>query len=263
MELSIVIVNYQSELFLKKCLASLRKNITITSYEVIIINNDPVDLKLEAADCFTNLRIINQASNGGFATACNKGASVATGEVLFFLNPDTELVFSNIDELIVNLSKPSVGIVAPKLITQNKESQPWSAGFEVNLWDILRNNLGYIKSKSVWQNNSTAQVAWVSGASMLISKKLFAACDGFDENFFMYFEDIDLCKRVRAQGYQILRLPQFSVLHIGSQSYHDKKQQKKEYYASQDHYFKKHYNFLALFLLKFLRSLALLGKKLQ
>jgi hypothetical protein len=261
MEISIIIVNYQSEVFLKKCLDSLRKNIPTELAEVIVVNNDPVALSLAADYNFFNLRIINQIANVGFAQACNAGAAIANGKFLFFLNPDTELNFSNIYDLIAKLAEPGVGIVAPKLITPKEEAQPWSAGLDINLWSVLKNNIRPSQSKRFWQNNSASQAAWVSGAAMLISKKLFDLCNGFDEKFFMYFEDIDLCKRVRAQGQQILRLPQFSVLHIGSQSYCESKKQKEQYYTSQDYYFKKHFGFCSLFLLRSLRSLMLLCKK--
>lgn len=258
MKISFIIVNYNSEDFLRKCLESLRQNITNEAYEVIVVNNDPVDLKKEDWNSFPNLQIINRTANDGFAKACNAGSRIANGEFLFFLNPDTELKSSTISELLTALGEPSVGIVAPKLITRDGETQPWSVGYSVSLWDIVKNNFGHVTSKKLWQQEVPNEVDWVSGAALAISKKLFDTCNGFDENFFMYFEDIDLCRRVQLRGQKILRLPQVSILHIGGQSYCDEKKQKAQYYVSQDYYFKKHTGVISLFFLTLLRRLALL-----
>ncbi|MDD5397171.1 MAG: glycosyltransferase family 2 protein [Candidatus Moranbacteria bacterium] len=255
MEISFVIVNYQSRDFLQKCLASLRPCLKKKSAEVIIVNNDDAILDYDLF-VFPNLKIINNPKNDGFAKACNLGAKAAKGKYLFFLNPDTELKFSNIDEFVLNFNDSNVGMLAPGLLTSEGVPQPWSAGCNINLWDILKNNFGHIASQKIWSSNSASEADWVSGAAFVISKKLFDSCHGFDENFFMYFEDIDLCKRVQQKNKIILRIPQFSVLHHGGQSYTDKKEQKQHYYESQDYYFKKHFGITCSFFLKLLRKIS-------
>jgi GT2 family glycosyltransferase len=227
-----------------------------TPCEIIIVNNSSAPLENDY-HAFSNLTIFNNDCNNGFARACNFGAKMAKGDYLFFLNPDTELMFSNIDDFLATFDLPKVGIIAPKLIDANKKTQSWSAGYSISLWDTLKNNFGVVHSKKAWQSNDTSEVDWVSGAAFVISKKLFDSCNGFDEKFFMYFEDIDLCKRVQQKKQKIFRSPRFTVMHLSGQSYRDnKKTQKENYYASQDYYFKKHFGFTTMFFLKLLRTIS-------
>ena len=159
------------------------------------------------------MRIIENRINEGFAKACNQAASTAKGNFLFFLNPDTEIITGNIMDLIVAMSDPFVGITAPHLITSSGKIQPWSTGYDITLWDIVKNNFGIIKSKRLWGQDSPVEVSWASGAAFIIKKSLFNELLGFDEKFFMYFEDVDLCKRVLEKKLKIISLPSVQVLH--------------------------------------------------
>jgi len=97
-------------------------------------------------------------------------------------------------------------------------------------------------------------VDWVSGGAFAIKKDLFEKIHGFDENFFMYFEDVDLCRRASSVGGKILYLPQFTIRHFGGQSYDDTRKQKVEYYQSQDYYLKKHFSRASAFFIALLRK---------
>lgn len=260
MDISFVIVNYQSREHLKKCIESLKDNASGFAWEVIIINNDQEELNFSPA--LEDVKIINHGINDGFSKACNLGAKNSTGEVLFFLNPDTQLLTSNIHAIKTFFSlNTDAGIVAPRLVTTNGAVQRWSTGFEVTLWDIVKNNVGLIASKSLWDASTKTQTDWVSGAALAIKKSVFENINGFDENFFMYFEDVDLCKRVTEMGKKIFILPNIKILHIGGQSTSNTKKQKLDYYTSQDYYFKKHFGKVQLFLLKILRYFSLFIKK--
>ncbi|KKP97329.1 MAG: Glycosyl transferase family 2 [Candidatus Moranbacteria bacterium GW2011_GWE1_36_7] len=251
MEISIIILNYKSEQYLSRCIESLQKSLTTVSYEILIINND--SSLITSIFPTENVRIIENRINEGFAKACNQAASTAKGNFLFFLNPDTEIITGNIMDLIVAMSDPFVGITAPHLITSSGKIQPWSTGYDITLWDIVKNNFGIIKSKRLWGQDSPVEVSWASGAAFIIKKSLFNELLGFDEKFFMYFEDVDLCKRVLEKKLKIISLPSVQVLHIGGQSSSNSNQQKKYYYQSQDYYFKKHFGTFSLFFLKLLR----------
>ncbi|EKE19477.1 MAG: hypothetical protein ACD_9C00001G0003 [uncultured bacterium] len=250
MDISFIILNYKSEHFLVKCIESIKKH-TDSSFEIIVVNNDtdPISTILPEE----NIIIVNNEANVGFSKACNIGADIAKGENFFFLNPDTEIKTGNISDLTSELKNSSVGIVAPQIILPSGEVQPWSVGHEITLWDIIKNNFNLIKSKQLWKKSSLTEVDWVSGAAFAITKKHFGELAGFDESFFMYFEDVDLCKRSRKIGKKILLFPSIRILHIGGQSSKCPLQQKKYYYASQDYYFKKHFGFFQSFTLRFLR----------
>lgn len=245
---------------MKRCIESIFEHAPLLAYEIIIVNNDNDPLKIS----FNNnpcIKIINTLINKGFANACNLGAQESTGEVLFFLNADTELLTANIESAVQKLNDPLIGIVAPRLLMPNGKNQAWSAGYDITLWDIIKNNFGCIKSKHLWETTMPVDVDWVSGAAFAISKNFFTECNGFDEKFFMYFEDVDLCKRVRKLNKKIMLLPEMRVLHIGGQSQSNTQKQKFHYYESQDYYFKKHFGLITASSLKILRRLVLFFNK--
>ncbi|EKE20271.1 MAG: glycosyl transferase family protein [uncultured bacterium] len=260
MDISFIIVNYKSKQHLKDCIDSLRAKISDLDWEVIIVNNDREELILFPE--LGNMHILNHRVNDGFAKACNLGASTARGDILFFLNPDTRILTDNFSEIKkCFLLRGDVGIIAPRLLTENGEAQTWSTGFEINLWGILKNNFGIISDKSLWNVSVETPAAWVSGAAMAIKKSLFENISGFDENFFMYFEDADLCKKLSSTGKIILILPEIQVVHFGGKSSTSDNQQKIAYYASQDYYFKKNTSSLQFYLLKLLRRTFLILKR--
>lgn len=260
MDISFIIVNYRSRDFLKPCLESVFKHARDFSFEIIIVNND--ETFLEKMSPSANVQIIEHNINKGFAEAANLGAKKASGKILFFLNADTEFLTSNVQEILSAFNYDAmVGAAAPKLVLPDGSPQEWGSGYEITAWDIIKNNFGFIKSKSVWLQDKTAEVDWASGAALAVFKKTFFECGGFDEKFFMYFEDVDLCKRIRGIGKKIILLPHIKVLHIGGQSKSSTKEQKRQYYQSQDYYFRKHFGLFSVYFIKISRSIVLFFSK--
>ena len=255
MDVSFVIINYRSREFLGHCVESIFKHARSFSFEIIIVNNDVAPLT-EFAN-LKNVHIIEQSVNRGFAQAANLGAKISVGKVLFFLNSDTEILNSNICDIIKIFNNQAAGAATPKLILSDGSPQPWGIGYDITILDVIKNNFGCVKSKKLWLQEKTITVDWASGAALAVSKEIFKKCGGFDENFFMYFEDVDLCKRIRNVGKKIIFLPHIKLLHIGGQSKLNIKEQKIQYYQSQDYYFKKHFGLLSVYIIKFLRKIAL------
>jgi GT2 family glycosyltransferase len=250
-KISFVIVNYRNSAYLDRCLASIFENVTIEK-EIIIVNNCS-----EYSKIFENVRILNISENKGFGNTCNLGAKEVQGEILCFLNPDTEMISDDFEKIISEFKNDSeVGIIGPKLVVENDNVQEWIAGREISLSDTILNNLGLKRSQKIWESEEKVDCAWVSGASMFIRKELFEKLKGFDENFFMYFEDVDLCQRARKLGYKILYYPEFTIKHFGGKSFDNKKEQKKLYYQSQDYYFQKHFGKIKAKILKTLRIIS-------
>ncbi len=233
MFLSFIIVNYQSEKYLAKCVSSIKEKISGVDYEIIAVNND-----LEAqppSEVLGEIRLINTGRNAGFGGGCNIGAKEARGDILCFLNPDTEIVSENIQDLLDRFNEDDkLAIIGPRLIVETSESgvstQWWCAGKEVTILSTILNNLGYKRDKKIWESPVPVECAWVSGAAMFVKKDLFSnppqspfskggELGGFDEKFFMYFEDIDLCKRARMAGYKVLYYPDFAIKHFGGKSF--------------------------------------------
>lgn len=258
--LSIIIINYNLEDEIEKCLISLLKTLNgieflSEAFEIIIIDNNSPNKKLpELEKKFSSDKIHFYYSdiNLGFGKGCNLGASKAKGEYLLFLNPDTivqEDIFTPIFKLFQ--SNDQIGIIAPKQQVR-KPFFDFSAGFYPNIFyeilnlfgvgvffeGFLMNLLTRISSKSF------IKVGWILGAAIFIKKNLFEEINGFDKDYFMFFEELDLCKRVVKEGYKIIYYHSIKINHIGSVS------GKKNYflytvrtYASKKIFIEKHYNF--------------------
>ena len=259
MDISFIIINYRSRDLLKRCVESIFKYARNFSFEIIVVNNDEQPL-INFLDS-DKINITECNINNGFASASNLGARKANGKILFFLNADTELLDYSIADILKAFNDPAIGAAAPKLVVADMSPQPWGSGYEVSILDTLKNNFGLVKSRSAWLQEKTVFVDWASGAALAVPREIFEKCGGFDEKFFMYFEDVDLCKRIRHMDKKILLLPHIKILHTGGQSKSSAKEQKKQYYLSQDYYFKKNFGNIQACLIKFLRNIALLFGK--
>lgn len=255
--ISIIIVNHKSEKYLKGCIESIFKKFDKNLiFEIIVVSNDGESINDEIKEYSSRIKIINCAENKGFGAANNLGSKKANGELLFFLNPDTKMLSENISEIIKGFSDNNVGIIGLGLVTPEKNIQKWSAGNEVNLFSVIKNNLFFTKDRII-EEELKKEVSWVSGAAFIIKNSFFSELSGFDEDYFMYFEDVDLCQRVKIVGKKVIFDPSFKVLHYGGGSFSDKKAQKKEYYLSQDRYFRKYRGSIETFFLKLIRFFSL------
>lgn len=223
-----------------RSLFSLKNFTKEVKHEIIIVNNDKKESLMEIKKNFPEIKILKQKKNFGFGPACNLGAKNATGELLFFLNPDAEIISGQLQDIFIEFLNEKIGVLGCKIITKSEQVQPWSAGVEKNLKDLFKNNLGIKRSKKIWESQKKITADWVAATAMFIRRDLFQRLGGFDEKFFMYFEDVDLCRRVQKTGKKIIYFPGLTVMHSGGSSFENKKNQKKHYYLSQEYYFKKH-----------------------
>jgi len=251
--LSIIIVNYRSEKYLEKCLSSIY-GVWGHDLEMIIVNNDVTESLQGIIEKFPAVKIIEQKENVGFGRAHNAGSKIAQGKYLLFLNPDTIVLNDAVDILNKFEQDDGVGIIGAKLVNAEGKNQAWSVGYEITLWNIVKNKLGFLKGRNVWEATQTQEVEWTSGGSMFIRKEVFESVGGFDEKFFLYFEDMDLCKRVRNFGKKVLYFPSVQIEHVEGGSVENKNKQKNDYYASQDYYFSKHFGTIQAELVKLLRK---------
>jgi N-acetylglucosaminyl-diphospho-decaprenol L-rhamnosyltransferase len=232
--LSVIIVNYKSEKYLAACLSSIKEKLLNVDYEIIVVNNDDTNIQ-----CPDAVKIINSGKNIGFGAACNLGAEEARGETLLFLNPDTEIVSNNIAELIKKFENKKLAAIGPRLITEDKKTQAWCVGRDISFWQLLKNNLGVVDSKKIWESERETQTDWISGAALFLRKKDFERADGFDEKYFMYAEDMDLCRKIRMLGQDVVYAPQFVVLHKGGKSRDNFLKQKIQFFKSSLRYLTK------------------------
>jgi GT2 family glycosyltransferase len=266
-DISIIIINYNLAKEIENCLRSLFERINSDSdlkYEIVIIDNNSPNKELHEVEkkfIKDNIYFYYLDTNLGFGKGCNYGFSKARGEYVCFLNPDT-LIKENIFPSIIKLFEGdnTIGIIGPKQQVR-KPFFDFSAGFSPNVFFELFNLIGlgifvegfimflYTKLK----REKPLKVNWILGAAIFISSELFNTINGFDKDYFMFFEELDLCKRVSNKGYKIIYDPSLKIHHIGSVS------GKKDYklytirtYSSKYIFISKNFSSLKKYLLKFL-----------
>ena len=212
---SVIIVNYNGERIIQHCLASVLQS-DYPHFEVLVIDNCSSDNSLRQIEPYrTDLRVklIVNERNLGFAEGCNQGARNASGRYLFFLNNDTEVTKDAISRLVSLLAlNPLAGAAQSKLLLLNDRSRLDSAGDTVSTigWPTP---LGKYEI-DLGQFDSGREVFSGRGAALMVPKAVFEEVGGFDSDYFMYYEDVDLSWRIRLRGYLIAFAPQSIVYHL-------------------------------------------------
>ena len=243
--LSIVIVTLKSEKVIHQCIKSLNQNIPI----IIVEHSDNQKLKEELEKKYSNLKCILARSNLGMGSGNNIGLKAADTDYVLLLNPDVLLEENTIEELF--------------MASQNLNNFSMLAPLEKNF-----NNYGFLNKKITNKNfeDSPFEVDFIDGFSMLINKKKFKEIGYFDEKFFMYLENNDLCKRSRDKGDLIYIVPKSKINHLAAKAVDNKYADEIEYSRNwhwiwSKYYFnKKHYGFLKAFLEGFPRYCSSLVK---
>lgn len=227
MDVSIIIVNYNTSKLINDCLKSIVEKTTDLEFEVIIVDNNTENLSETINPSgIKNIRYIQLKENLGFGKANNQGAKIAIGRNLFCLNPDTLLINNAIKILSDYLdSHPKCGICGGNLYDINLKPinsyKKWRAGIRDALNMILKNYPAKILYRKNFQYNLSStpcNVGYITGADLMIRKKLFNSINGYHPSYFMYNEDPDLCFRVHKLGYRIVSVPQAKIIHLEGQS---------------------------------------------
>ena len=206
---SIIIVNYNGLSLLKECFESLKK-VNYPNFEIILVDNGSSDGSVDFIKKYYPKTIfLELGENLGFALPNNKGVKKSNGTYLLFLNNDTIVSENFVSELvnIMELDK-DVGIAQSLLLTKNGQID--SSGDFMDSLGICFNSKKKVKEVS--------EIFSAKGASMIIRRKLFEKLDGFDEKFFLTFEDVDLGWRSQILGYKVVVIPSSIVYHIGNKT---------------------------------------------
>jgi len=254
MNFSIIIINYQTPEITRNCLNSIFAFCDIKDFEIILIDNASQDNSLDILkkEFGERIKIIENQENKGFAKANNQGAKIAQGKYLFFLNSDT-LLKENILVSLLNILENDklIGILTPRLLNKDGAQQEKAYGKYPKIIDLIFEKIWPPKKNP--EGEDLFEVDWLSGAALIIRKDLFENIGAWNENFFMYFEDIDLARRVKKQKYKIMVAPFIKLTHLSGQSLKQNSQRRAYYYASQNYYFKKQHGLLSLLILKIIR----------
>lgn len=246
--ISIIIVNYNGLEYTRNAVRSILRY--SPQSEIIVIDNGSTDGSPESlAREFPEIKLKVMTENRGFGYGNNRGVEQASGKFLFFLNNDTYLVEDTPSRLASVLQEDAtVGICGPKLLNRDGTFQ-LSFGLDpsiVNEWIVRRMHRRIKKRDAAYASElemryENKHVDWLTGASLMVRREAFEAVGGFDEAFFMYFEDADLCRRIRERGFAIRYLPSTSLIHlVGQSSERALSRTSGEYRKSQIHYYRKH-----------------------
>lgn len=257
--LSIIIVNWNTGPLLHNCLQALEPDVH-PDYEIIIIDNASADDSARAArQSFPRLRLIENRENLGFARANNQGMAEARGRYLLLLNPDTLVPPTALPALLDFMAQhQTAGACAPRLRLPDGAAQPYSFGQDPRPAYLLRRALAQKVLRRPlhdWQTTRTQRQDWVSGACLLLRRAAIAQVGGLDENIFLYFEDNDLCLRLRQAGWQVWYHPQVAITHIGGQSAQHNPAAAAAYRHSLRYFYRKHYGPAANLFLRLALSL--------
>jgi len=253
-ELSIIFINFNDSVHLEKSLLSLEKNAQDIDYEVIIVDNNSTDGSQEfIKDHFPSIKFICNEENRGFAKANNQGIRESKGEYILLLNTDTSINPGALGELLQEMRGSSdIGGAGPALL-RGKDDYQVSFGRKVNFFsELLQKSFlnTYYKMK-LKREKKEREVDWLSGACLLIKKSILIEVGLFDENFFLYFEDIDLCLRIKENGWRLIYLPQAEVFHSGGGSTKSLKLASRFHYRkSQLYFYEKHNSKISVALLR-------------
>lgn len=228
-KVSVVLVVTTEKRELLECLVSLFEShqTALCPIEVIVAhNNPPGALAKVIAKKFPQVRYVNTGGNIGFGPGCNVGAAVAKGEYIFILNSDTQLEPHAIAELAAFLdTHPRAGVVAPTLLDMDGNRNPDQGSAELTPLTAVASHS--ILSR-IWPTNPVANNYWlrdrdtskeenlavVPGTALMIRRSVYESVKGFDPQFFIYFEESDLCRRIRSAGWEVWQIPQSKVRHI-------------------------------------------------
>lgn len=260
--ISIIIVNYNSYTSLVGCINSILSSKQSMRIETVIVDNDEENTTgRKIKKLFPEVKHVRSKKNLGFGAGNNWGANFALGKYLFFLNPDTVVLPGAIEKLY-NFTKEhrGIGIVSPLLLDEDLKTSEIVGSQHNSVFNMIF-SLSFIHklfpgnpiAKNFflknWDKKAPLEVGVAPGAALMISKEVFKRVGGFDENFFLFFEEADLARKVNVAGLKNYIIPQAKAIHIGAVSTRTRDDISEIFKKSQYYYFKKwHGTLTAIFI---------------
>jgi len=273
-ELSIIIISYNTKKITIDCLNSIITSLNNVEtglkpvstnklyYEIIVVDNGSIDRSIEFINKLRTkypfIKLIENKENVGFAKANNQAVKQTKARYLLFLNSDTLVIENAINRLLeyFKRNENKIHFLGPKLLNKNQTPQPSCGPFYTlpvvfgalflkgDYWGLTRYSPSKVK-----------EVDWISGACILTKKEYFDKLNGFDENIFMYMDEIDLLYRAKKRGHKVFFFPEAQFIHLGSASSAGKTYPILQVYRGFLYFYRKHYPKMAVFFLKILLKL--------
>lgn len=265
LDITISIVNWNTKEYLRQCLNSIREYTRGIKYETIVVDNASSDNSTQMIrEEFPYVNLIANKRNYGFAKANNQSLEVASGRYFLILNPDTKLLNNAFKKMIDFMDDHfDAGAIGCKVLNPDLTLQlscRTFPSFSSVVWDYIFLSSYFPKNKifgkyrmSHWNHNCICQIDQPMGCCLMIRKEALASIGVFDEKFYMYFEEVDLCYRLKKKGWQIYFTPEAQILHFGGRGTSQAEiQMFIERQRSMYKFYKKHYGNLQLLALKIL-----------
>jgi N-acetylglucosaminyl-diphospho-decaprenol L-rhamnosyltransferase len=230
LDLSVVIVNWNVRDLLRRCVESVRSAQRSISVEIIVVDNASGDGSVEMLRAgFPETVLIANPENRGFPAANNQGIAAAQGRYVLLLNPDTEVLAGGLDTLVQYIdAHHDVGLVGPQLVYPNGQVQSSRRRYPTLATLFFESTwLEPLAPRSLLRryymldqpDAAVLDVDWVTGAAMLARREVIQQVGGMDERFFMYSEELDWCRRIKAAGWRVIYHPGAQVIHhVGKSS---------------------------------------------
>lgn len=255
MDISVVIVNYNVQYFLEQCILSVQAASTNCSTEIIVVDNNSSDGSCEMLlEKYASVKLISNKNNTGFSKANNQGVEIASGKYILILNPDTVVAEDTFDKLLKFTKKRSnIGIVGVKLVDgtgsflpESKRGIPTPKVSFNKLFGISSRQTGKYYATHI-NENETGVVDVLVGAFMFLKRAVYQEVKGFDEDYFMYGEDIDLSYKVKVKGYQNYYFADTQVIHYKGESTKKDIKYLKYFLGAMKIFYKKHFRLNILY----------------
>jgi len=255
-DVTAILVNYNAGNELAVALRSIQSDCAQVEWEAVVVDNASSDNSAAIVETFPRATLIRNPANVGFGRAVNQAAAVARAPRLLLVNPDCRLVSGAISTLRSVLdAEPSCAVVGPRIFDPDGTVQGSARGdpdmltglfgrtgalrLLLPFLPVARRNV--VVEDAVRTGASSVVVDWLSGACMLIRRDAFTAAGGFDERFFLYWEDADLCRRLRNRGFQVRYVPGASAVHqVGRSSQTARRSSIRAFHASAYLYYATH-----------------------
>ena len=229
MSVSVLIINWKSKDYLRECLKSIENTAKELVTQIVVVDGGSFDGCSEMiASEFPSVQLVQSQENLGFGKSNNLGFEHVTEEYLFLLNPDTELKPNALQQMLATISKSSnVGIVGARLLNTDGSLQtscvqafptPQNQAFDSEFLRRLFPKSSWWGTYNAFSSRGTVEVEAVSGAAMLMQSETFRKTGGFDKQFFMYGEDMDLSAKTRYASLKVIYNPSAEIIHHGGGS---------------------------------------------
>lgn len=252
-DVSVAIVSYNTRDLLLDCIRSVYEHTKTTRFEIVVVDNDSQDGTAAALRArYPELRVIVNQENRGFSKGVNQALAVSAGRYFLMLNSDTRVGDRALDRMAACLDRdPAIGAVGCKQWTGDGRLSQSCFHFP-----SIRDHLRYaalfrrlapkaqaaVAATRAIDCTRSQDVDWVNGACLMVRRDLLEQCGGLDESFFMYFEDVDLCRAIRRRGYRVRHLADADIVHlIGRSSDRERDRLNVQWEFSRIRYVEKHF----------------------